>query len=140
MPDIIDILSLPCSSRAPNDTVGWRDGAAMTHAAFVERVRLWQALLRRTDGNRFALYLNDSIEFAAALLGAWHAGKSIYLPSDTLPASCAALRPTVDGFLGEFPADCAPLLPHETDHAADAFALLHPEFVGLMVYTSGSTG
>jgi acyl-CoA synthetase (AMP-forming)/AMP-acid ligase II len=46
---------------------------------FLARIHAWHALLRRTGRQNFALYLEDSIEFGAALLGAWHAGKTIWL-------------------------------------------------------------
>lgn len=141
MSDTIDFLNLLRAPRPLNGTVGWRNEAVVTHAELVARVRLWQALLLDLPGTRFALYFNDSIEFAAALFGAWHAGKTIYLPSDTLPATCAALRPAVDAYLGEFPADCAPLAIREGSCGnTEAFAPLHAGFAGLVVYTSGSTG
>src|SRR5476651_920355 len=102
MPDRISLLSAAMAARAPASLVGWRDGAAVENAQFLARVSAWHVLLRRQDGRDFALYLDDSIEFAAALLGAWQAGKTIWLSADTLEASCAALRLSVDGFLGQF--------------------------------------
>jgi acyl-coenzyme A synthetase/AMP-(fatty) acid ligase len=48
----------------------------------------------------------------------------------------------VDGFLGEFGPDWKPLGPKPEDRtpAADGFGRLDPDFVGLVLYTSGSTG
>jgi acyl-coenzyme A synthetase/AMP-(fatty) acid ligase len=141
MSDAINILNLLHAPRPSNGTVGWRDDIAVTHAEFIERLRLWQSLLLGRTGTRFALYLNDSIEFAAALFGAWQAGKIICLPSDTLPATCTALHPEVDAYLGDFPSACAPLLPREGSRlSTDAFIPLDADFAGLVVYTSGSTG
>lgn len=135
------------AARAPGATLGWRHGAAVSHAQFLARMRAWAALLRRRDGRDFALYLDDSIEFGAALLGAWQAGKTIWLSADTLEASCAALRGSVCGFLGEFPASCAPLLPTPDDEraaaadsAAQGLPAPSPDAVALVVHTSGSTG
>jgi len=130
------------AARAPGATLGWRAGAPVSHAQFLARMRAWAALLRRQDGRDFALYLDDSIEFGAALLGAWQAGKTIWLSADTLEASCAALRGSVRGFLGEFPPSCAPLLPTPDDErAADpGFAPAAADAVALVVHTSGSTG
>jgi acyl-coenzyme A synthetase/AMP-(fatty) acid ligase len=133
------------AARAPQATLGWRAGAPVSHAQFLARVRAWATLLRRQDGRDFALYLDDSIEFGAALLGAWRAGKTIWLSADTLEASCTALRGSVRGFLGEFPPSCAPLLPTPDDERAAADAA-DPGFapaadaVALVVHTSGSTG
>lgn len=129
------------AARAPHATLGWRAGAPVSNAQFLARVRAWAALLRRQDGRDFALYLDDSIEFGAALLGAWQAGKTIWLSADTLEASCAALRASVRGFLGEFPPSCAPLLPTPDDERAAADPSAQGfDGVALVVHTSGSTG
>jgi acyl-coenzyme A synthetase/AMP-(fatty) acid ligase len=142
MVDALDLLDLLNAPRSPSQTVGWRDGRPMSFAEFLARVRAWRALLRRSKGRTFALYLEDSIEFAGALFGAWQAGKIVYLPGDSLPATCASLRQSVDGFLGEFSSDYSPLTPalppNEVD--ADNFQHLQSDFPGLVLYTSGTTG
>ena len=135
------ILDLLCVAPSMNGVIGWRDALPVSFPEFAERAQLWQSSLRGMKGTCFALYFNDSIEFAAALFGAWHAGKTIYLPPDILPATCAALRPMVDGYLGEFPADCTPFIPcTASGDKAEALHPLRPDFAGLVVYTSGSTG
>lgn len=128
--------------RPPEFIIGWRDGSAVRNDQFLARIDAWRALLERTRGQNFALYLDDSIEFGAALLGAWHAGKTVWLTADTLAASCRALEHSVDGFLGEFPADWAPLLPAADDEnrRRQEYAALDPEFAALVVHTSGTTG
>ncbi|MDB5771148.1 MAG: Acyl-coenzyme synthetase/AMP-(fatty) acid ligase [Burkholderia sp.] len=141
MPDDVDMLNLLHLPRPSDTWVGWRDGVTIPYADFLVRVRQWQELLLDNKGPQFALYAGDSIEFAAALFGAWHAGKTVYLPSDTLPATCASLRQVVDGFLGEFPPECAPLSPLDAvTVGSTSFQSLQPDFNGLVVYTSGSTG
>ncbi|RJF97208.1 AMP-binding protein [Noviherbaspirillum saxi] len=150
MSDFIDILNLLSAGRSLDSCIGWREDDKIGFAEFLGRVSLWHTLLLGTSGSNFALYANDSIEFAAALFGAWHAGKTIYLPSDTLPATCASLRPAVQGYLGDFPAECAPISPDLSDRhgpqslrsAAEDFRFtpLQPDFPALVVYTSGSTG
>lgn len=142
MPEALDILDLPGASRPPGMIVGLRGIAPIRYDEFAARVQCWRALLRRTPGQNFALYISDSIEFAAALFGAWHAGKTAYLPSDTLPATCESLSRVVHGYLGEFPSQYATIAPCAEDGFSrpEAFNRLDPEFVGLVVYTSGSTG
>src|SRR5476651_204302 len=140
MPDRISLLSAAMAARAPASLVGWHDGAAVENAQFLARVRAWHALLRRQDGRDFALYLDDSIEFGAALLGAWQAGKTIWLTADTLPASCASLAASVDGFLGQFPAAYAPLSAPAHVPGVRQWTVLDDDFPALVVYTSGSTG
>ena len=142
MVDALDLLDLLNAPRSSSQAIGWRDGIAVTFAEFLARVRAWRALLRRSVGRTFALYLEDSVEFAAALFGAWHAGKIVYLPGDSLPGTCTALRQSVDGFLGEFPSEYSPLVPvlspNEVD--PDNFQHLQSDFPGLVLYTSGTTG
>ena len=139
--DKLDLLSVLTVARPPRHTVGWRQGQGVSHEAFLGRVRAWRALLARISGQVFALYLDDSVEFAAALFGAWQAGKTICLPGDNLPGTCAHMRPSVDGYLGNFGAAWQPQAP--ADDAMDEVGVFHrldPDFVGLVLYTSGSTG
>lgn len=142
MSDRIENLYAAIAARPADALAGWRAGQGVDNAQLLARVRDWHALLRAQAGSNFALFLEDSIEFAAALLGAWHAGKTIWLSADTLPASCAALRGAVDGFLGEFPASLAPLQAAAAGAMAKeaAFAALDPDMPALVVFTSGSTG
>ena len=142
MPEKVDILSVVAAPRAPSSVVGWRGSRPVTHEEFLARVLAWSAMLRRTPGQAFALYLGDSIEFAGALYGAWYAGKTIYLPGDKLPATCASLRRSVDGYLGEFEPESKSLTPNSEDTAAldEISGHLSSDFPGLVIYTSGSTG
>jgi acyl-CoA synthetase (AMP-forming)/AMP-acid ligase II len=86
--------------------------------------------------------MEDGLEFAGALFGAWHAGKTIFLPGDNLPATCVALSQAVDGFLGQFAPEWSPAVPGPQDAAnvAHDYRPLDPEFVGVVLYTSGTTG
>jgi acyl-coenzyme A synthetase/AMP-(fatty) acid ligase len=149
MSDRIENLYAAIAARPPGGLVGRRAGEGVTNARFLARARAWHALLRAQAGSDFALYLDDSIEFGAALLGAWHAGKTIWLSADTLEATCASLRASVDGFLGQFPPALQPLWP-DAAVAAPAAAVacatatvggtLRGDMPALVVFTSGSTG
>jgi acyl-CoA synthetase (AMP-forming)/AMP-acid ligase II len=137
---MLNVLGAP---RPPRYVVAWRLGQPVGHEEFLTRVRAWRARLRRTAGQAFALFVGDSVEFAAALFGAWQAGKTVYLPGDALPATCASLGQAVDGYLGEFAPEWAPLAPAPQDDAAgaaDDFRPFDSDFAGLVLYTSGSTG
>jgi acyl-coenzyme A synthetase/AMP-(fatty) acid ligase len=142
MANSVDILELPGTVRRPELVVGWRGGAEVSHADLVDRTAQWFALLSGIAGKNVALFIHDSLEFAAALLGAWHAGKTVYLPSDTLPATCVSLQTMVSHFIGDFPSDCHPLMAPATaaPALADKLGRLDPDFIGLVVFTSGSTG
>lgn len=141
--DPLDSLSVLATGRLAQRTVGWRRGKAVADAEFAARVRAWRALLRRTPGQSYALHLRDSIEFGAALLGAWQAQKTIFVPGDCLPGTCAAISKDIDGYLGDFVAAWQPKTPgSEEDGAAyaDDLTRFDPNFTGLVLYTSGTTG
>ncbi|OEZ63226.1 AMP-binding protein [Duganella sp. HH105] len=143
MSDRIENLYAAIAARPADGVAGWRAGAAVDNAGWLARARAWHALLRGLPGSDFALYLDDSLEFGAALLGAWHAGKTIWLSADTLEASCAALRGSVDGFLGQFPAQLLPMQPAESGAVSSPEQMdgpLSADLPALVVFTSGSTG
>ena len=129
------------AARPAKFVVGWREGVAVRNDEFLMQVEAWRSLLLQTKGKNFALFYSDSITFAAALFGAWHAGKTVWLTSDTLAASCLGLQASVDGFLGEFPPEFYPvaIIGKQLQTTYD-FAALDPEFLGLVVHTSGTTG
>jgi acyl-coenzyme A synthetase/AMP-(fatty) acid ligase len=142
MAQAFNLLSTLNAGRSADETVAWRGGAAVSWGAFRTRVGAWSGLFSKTPGESFALFHSDALEFAAALFGAWQARKTIYLPGDNLPATCAALRASVAGFLGEFASEWRP-------QAAPASACefktvdlqaIDADFVGLVLYSSGSTG
>ena len=124
----------------PDAAAGCRAGRVVSRAEFQSRVTGWHAVLRPLAGAQVALYLEDSLEFAAALFGAWHAGKTVWLSADTLQSSITALQAQVDYFIGEFPPACQPLQSPDTASAVQSFAPLSGDCIGLVVHTSGSTG
>ena len=148
MPEFIDMLALPAmwsSARADDHLIGWRNRDAVGNAQFRRETDQWRQLLANRGGNNFALYMQDTIAFAAALFGAWQAGKTVYLPSDALPETCKALAADVDGFIGGFEQEWRPLAAPAPDSgnlasAVAPAATLDGDFIGLVVYTSGSTG
>ncbi|MES2320109.1 MAG: AMP-binding protein [Pseudomonadota bacterium] len=128
------------AARSLTSIAGWRGADAVTMAAFRQRVGAWRALALRTHGSNAALYLDDSVEFGAALIGAWQAGKTVWLAADTLPATCDALAASVDAFFGEFPARCMPAVPADGDKCTLPWSAPAGDFAALVVHTSGSTG
>lgn len=105
---------------------------------FRRQVAAWASLLEAHEGKRVLLFHPDSLVFAAALLGAWHAGKHVLLPGDTLPATLERVLPQCDIHIGSVPGaltvpEIAPTLPN-------AWATLDPQCTGLTLFTSGSSG
>ena len=142
MAETCDLLGFLAAMNSTSETVGWQEGSPVGFQEFLSRVGAWRSLLRQHRGRSFALYMDNAIEFASALFGAWHAGKVVYLPGDNLPGTCAQLCAEVNGFLGEFTVECSPILsaPHRRDDDTDHFDRLESDFVGLVLYTSGTTG
>lgn len=136
---MLDVFAL-LAARAPDHTAGWRADQAITHAHLIGRARAWTALARRIRGADVALYHDDSLEFAAALLGAWQAGKTVWLAGDTLPATCDALARSVDAFFGAYPAGLCPQMPAADDHCGAPWCTPAADFPALVIHTSGSTG
>ena len=139
---LADLASLAQAlSRRPSAMpAGWRDGACVTHGQLAARMADWAGFLARLPGRHVALYLDDSLEFGAALLGAWQAGKTVWLTADVLPASCAALAAHVDAFLGQFPPEHAPAMAPAGSGTQPCWRVLDDDFPALVVHTSGSTG
>ena len=135
-------LALLLRRVAARDPVGqaiaWRGGAPLANGVFVARVAAFRALLSARPGTRWALYCEDTVEFAAALFGAWHAGKTVIVPGDAQPDTVAGLRSQVDGFLGELPGALAPAAADPA--AAMAWPVLDLGATMLVVHTSGTSG
>jgi acyl-CoA synthetase (AMP-forming)/AMP-acid ligase II len=111
------------------------------HARFVQRTRCWHAAFAARAENDWALYLEDANEFAAALFGAWHAGKRVFLPGDVLPATLESMVARVGGFAGDIPPAHAPLRADENvAHDGSGMKALDDDATRLVVFTSGSTG
>jgi acyl-CoA synthetase (AMP-forming)/AMP-acid ligase II len=125
---------------APPAVVGWRRQEPVSGAAWLDEAGRWQAAFAEHPGQRFALYFQDSLSFAAALFGLWQAGKQAWLPGDLTPTSRQALRERVDAFAsdGPLPDELARIEPAAMP--AIAAGPLDPEAQQLVVFTSGSTG
>ncbi|MBI3285457.1 MAG: acyl-CoA synthetase [Burkholderiales bacterium] len=141
-----DFYSDPCralAARSALAVVGRNAAGAVMLGSFLQRIGAWGDVMQGIAGRQVALYLEDSLEFAAALLAAWQHGKTVWLTADTLPASCQALAQAVDAFLGEFPPECRAVSAPESRAGAPFLKPLEPldpEFTALVVHTSGSTG
>jgi AMP-binding enzyme/ApeI dehydratase/AMP-binding enzyme C-terminal domain len=138
----LNLLSTIEDGRSPDETIAWRGGLAISRGAFQARVAAWSGLLSETPGEAFALFHYDAIEFAAVLFGAWLVRKTVFLAGDNLPATCAGLRGSVAGYLGEFNPEFQPKEAPSlnVDHRLFRRAVMDANFVGLVLYTSGSTG
>ena len=127
------------SQPRPGRVVGVRDGEPLAFDVFRQHVLDWRAAFATAQGRDWALYFDEATAFAAALFGAWHAGKRVWLAADNLPATLAALQTRVDGFAGDVDALHAPLVAVRDSEVMELPAL-DERTCELVVFTSGSTG
>lgn len=139
-PDFQRLEELPVHGRPAGHRVAYVRGQPRTGQDLLAEAGGWKAAFESAGVARVALHAKEGWTFTAALLGAWAAGVSVYLPGDALPDTCAELSARVDAFAGELPERlpkpllaplAAPPLP-----AGRAF----PRPPALTVFTSGSTG
>ena len=128
------LTALPRDTVSP--AVAWRAGQALTADDFAAQVAAWRDLLAAQSGTRWALFVEDTFDFAAALFGAWHAGKTVVVPGDMQDDTVARLRGVADGFLGDLPGALARPAPARDTR----FDALDREATQLVVYTSGTNG
>ena len=128
-------VALPASG--PDAVVAWRAGAALTRARFAAEVAAWRAAFAAAGGTRWALYADDAFDFAAALFGAWHAGKTVVLPGDAQPATLAGLRACTDGLAGDLP---GALVRGPLDDGLHPLRPLELDATRLVIHTSGTSG
>ena len=138
MVEFLDLADLLHQGRATGRLVAMRGVERMDFAAFEQDVAAWHGAFAAQEGTCFALYFQDSYEFASALFGAWHAQKTVYLLADVLPANLAGLPSVVDGFAGDV-AGLASVRPVRVD-ALPGWRRLDRQACALVVYTSGSSG
>lgn len=140
MAEWIALERIVAAAADPARVVGYRDGAAVDHAQFRRQALAWRRAFAAAPGDDWALYFDDALDFAAALFGAWHAGKRVFLGGDNLPGTLERLRGHVQGFAGDVPAACAPLAAATEAETETALPPLDLDALQLVVFTSGSTG
>lgn len=129
-------VALPLA-RAAAHTVAATGGHTVSHADWVRAVQAWCAAFQKVQGTEVGLYFDDPLAFAAALWGAWHAGKTPVLASDLQPHTLAHLLPQVQASAGLLPGAVQP------DEAAAPGLVLRPLSLSnarVVLFTSGSTG
>jgi acyl-coenzyme A synthetase/AMP-(fatty) acid ligase len=145
MAEWIALNAVACQPRSGRVVARWRSAhhvpGVLDHAAFRAQVAAWRAAFFAHAGARYALYFDDAVTFAAALFGAWHAGKTVLLCADVLPQTLARLDAEVDGWAGDVPATSIRIEPQsDVPDAGDMWPVLDEQTTRLQVLTSGSTG
>jgi len=134
MSEFIQFGNLFDAARDRKAVVAFRGGVPIDLGSFERQVRAWYAAFVTAPGRRYVLHSADALEFAAALLGAWHARKCVLVPSDAQVYSVSQSGVCIDGFAGTPDGlACAP-------PTTEGLPPLDPDVVLLEMFTSGSTG
>jgi len=138
MSDFLPLHSLMKVGRPAESVAAWQGGRPVSFSEFTGLTAGWRDFFSSQAGVKWALFFENTLMLATALMGAWQSGKCVYLPSDALPDTVNRLRHEVDGFAGDFPHAAKTVSPAEFSsgdwHACDTDAQ------SLVLYTSGSTG
>ncbi len=119
--------------------VGIRAGRSILSAEFLAQAAGWFAHFQALATGDVALYFEDTLHAAAALLGAWHARKTVWWPGDALPATAQRLSDKVGAFAGDWPGH-ADAKAAVADAPQPDWQPLDPLAPQLVVFTSGSSG
>ncbi|POZ60248.1 AMP-binding protein [Chromobacterium alticapitis] len=130
MADFIPLQRLLNAGRAADHPVAYAGARSHGFAELRDLAARWRDALLAASAPTVSIHLEDSFEFAAALLGAWHAGKAVCLPADDLPATRERLAA-----MGMLSLDAL-------NPAASADPIFQDlaDCCGLLLFTSGSTG
>lgn len=128
------------SVSAPHAVVARRGNRDLSEQVFRSRVNAWRATFADLTQDNVALYEPDGAEFAAALIGAWYAQKTVYLPGDAQPDTCRSLLALDAVLAGAFPSEFNTIAARESVDSAYEFAPLNANDVLTIIFTSGSTG
>ena len=114
------------------------DNEKLSHADLLQRADCWQSVFFARPESHCAIYLNDPFEFAAAVLAAWHTGKTVVVPGDDRPNTVHVLLEAGYVLAGDLPnALQAPL-----EAGTQPWKRKPLDISGTLVriYTSGSQG
>lgn len=129
--------------RPARQKVAWYNGAWRCQQDFCQDVCRLTGLLRQRPEVRWGLYLEESYEFAVALLALLHSGKVPVLPGNNRPGMTKRLADRVDALLGDFDsngsrASYREFIESSTSINTDLSTLDDQRTVE--IFTSGSTG
>jgi acyl-CoA synthetase (AMP-forming)/AMP-acid ligase II len=139
MHEVWSLLELGCQPSQAARRLAWQGDGWRTHADFNVRLNRWQHAFAARSGSTWAVYADDPLDFAAALFGAWHAGKTVVVPGDDRPATVAALKEMGCGLAGDLPDALHAVVDTTTDIPISRQAL-DARMTKLTLFTSGSQG
>lgn len=128
------------SAAGDHAVVAISHGVGISESEFRSRVNSWRKSLELVAQEAVGLYEPNGVEFAAALLGAWYAGKNVYLPGDAQPETCRALAARNVLLIGTYPETVAHLRSTAGESNDEPFEPLSADNAHVVIFTSGSSG
>ncbi len=127
---------------SPDYEVAARKGVTASRSEFKHEVNGWLNILASRNGQRWAVYHEDAMVFAAILFALWQLGRTACIPGDNRPGNVQRLQTFVDGLVGDFDSDAVVTADPASQPTETKFdwKVVDPQLVGLEVFTSGSTG
>ena len=141
MKAFIPLNRLLIDKKSGSRPVIWDEGEIIPWVDFEQRIKAWYHTLSQYEGKYWALYLEDSFEFSAALLAIWQLGRCAVLPGDTQKNTVTMLDGLCNGAIG-FPSSKLPKLTHadDTEKAIPQWQSLDLSAEVIKLFTSGSSG
>lgn len=132
------LLAAPHAAWADSQIIAFAGAETSDQGLFCRRIAAWEQSFSGVEQTLIALYLDDSLEFAAALFALWRLGKQALVPANNLSASCQQLAQLTSCFAGDFP---GPEVLHAASEAVplSVVAMSDANAIALVLFTSGST-
>lgn len=131
------LLAAPRNAYADSHITTFVGSDARHWAHFCGRVAAWEQSFAAVEQPLVALYLDDSLEFAAALFALWRQGKQALVPANNLPATSQQLRQLTPCLAGDLPG--ADVLQAGETGSPAAVSVPDAQAIALVLFTSGST-
>ncbi len=131
------LLAAPQNARKGSHILAFAGADTCDWAQFCSRLSAWEQRFAGVEQPLVALYLDDSLEFAAALFALWRLGKQALVPANNLPATCQQLQLLTPCFAGDFPG--SEVLQPGSPTSLSAVAVPEAAATALVLFTSGST-
>lgn len=141
MKAFIPLNKLMIAEKSASRPVIWDGGEIISWINFEQRVSAWYHALSQYEGKYWALYLEDSLEFSAALLAIWQLERCAVLPGDPQKNTVAVLDNLCDGAIG-IPSSKLPTLTQafDTEKKTPQWQSLDLNAEVIKLFTSGSSG
>ncbi len=136
-----ELIANPGNAFPAHQPLAFDANSELSWGQFSLRISAWETVFTPLKSQIVALYLRDSVEFAAALVALWRQGKQALIPANNLPDTLSRAAKLTSDFAGDF--DLPHRLQPDSEVEPRELARLAPVTLpqaALTLYTSGSSG